>query len=138
MKQMKRFLGRGVKLKERCERGEEIEKVLARLTADTYRWSFRKFRHPDLQRLCKRMIKYRNELYTFIKAGVEPTSNNAEREIRPAVLMRKTSYGNRSARGARNQSVLMSILRTCAKQNINFVEFATAYLAKTKSSLEFG
>lgn len=138
MKQMKRFFRRGIKLKERYEQGEDIEKALARLTTDTHRWSFRRVRHPDLQRLCKRMVKYRNELYTFIKTRVEPTNNKAEREIRPAVLMRKMSYGNRSVQGAKNQSILMSVIRTCAKQNINFVEFATSYLSKNKFSLEFG
>jgi transposase len=138
MKQMKRFFRRGVTLQEKYQEGQAIEKRLARLQEDTLKLSRRKFRHPDLQRLCKRLIKYRGELYTFVTSGVDPTNNNAEREIRPAVLMRKTSYGNRSPHGAQAQSVLMSVIRTCAKQNINFVDFATAYLAKTKSSLEFG
>ena len=42
-----------------------------------------------------------------------PFDNNAaERAIRPAVIIRKNSYGNRSQRGADTQAVLMSIYRT--------------------------
>ncbi len=74
----------------------------------------------DLIRLSKRLIKYRDELYTFIKTGLDPTNNPAEREIRPAVLMRKTSYGNRSDRGGENQAILMSMIRTAQKQGRNF------------------
>jgi hypothetical protein len=36
---------------------------------------------------------------------------NAERTIRPAVIIRKNSYGNRSQRGTEAQAVLMSIFR---------------------------
>ena len=39
-------------------------------------------------------------------------NNHAERTIRPAVIIRKNSYGNRSQRGADCQAVLMSIFRT--------------------------
>ena len=39
-------------------------------------------------------------------------NNTAERAIRPAVIIRKNSYGNRSQRGADCQAVLMSIFRT--------------------------
>jgi len=40
------------------------------------------------------------------------TINHAERTIRPAVIIRKNSYGNRSERGADCQAVLMSIFHT--------------------------
>ena len=39
-------------------------------------------------------------------------NNHAERQIRPAVVSRKTSYGNRSKQGADVQAMLMSIFRT--------------------------
>jgi hypothetical protein len=43
---------------------------------------------------------------------VPSNNNHAEREIRPAVLMRKVSYGNQSERGAATRGVLMSVCRT--------------------------
>ncbi|MGL4462500.1 MAG: IS66 family transposase, partial [Planctomycetia bacterium] len=58
-----------------------------------------------------RRRKRRPHLPRFLEVEGVPSSNNkAEREIRPAVLMRKASYG--SAKGADNRSVLMSIHRT--------------------------
>lgn len=39
-------------------------------------------------------------------------NNHAERQIRPAVIIRKNSLCNRSERGAATQAILMSIYRT--------------------------
>lgn len=127
---LKSFFERGKKLREDHAARRDVETHLKRLQGDTERFAFRKFRHPKLKTLAKRILKYRGELYTFIEKNLEPTNNNAEREIRPAVLMRKTSYGNRSDRGATNQSILMTHLQTCRKRGQNFVEFATQHLAR--------
>ena len=61
----------------------------------------------------KRFRRHRNDLFTFLDNAAVPFDNNAaERAIRPAVIIRKNSYGNRSERGADTQAVLMSIYRT--------------------------
>ena len=39
-------------------------------------------------------------------------NNHAERQIRPAVVLRKNSYGNRSQEGADVQAIIMSVMRT--------------------------
>jgi transposase len=127
---LKSFFTRAKKLREDHAEGRDIQSRLKRLQGDTERFAFRKFRHPKLKVLAKRIIKYRGELYTFIEKNLEPTNNNAEREIRPAVLMRKTSYGNRSERGAENQAILMTHLQTCRKLGLNFVGFATQHFAR--------
>ena len=44
--------------------------------------------------------------------AVSADNNRAEREIRPAVIARKNSCHNMSQRGARTQSILMSVYRT--------------------------
>lgn len=125
---LKDFFDRGKILREDHASGKDVSKRLKRLKADTERFACRKFKHPELQILAKRLIKYRREMYTFIEKDLEPTNNNAEREIRPAVLMRKTSYGNRSEQGRKNQSILMSIIRTAEKRGQNFVMMATEHL----------
>ena len=64
-------------------------------------------------RLVKRLRKYENYLFTFLERDGIPFDNNpGERLIRPAVILRKNSYGNRSEQGADCQAVLMSIFRT--------------------------
>lgn len=133
-KRCQRFYERAVDLREDYAGGTDIEKGLQRLIADTHQFIFSQPRHPELKRLNKRLVKYRNELYTFIKAGMDPTNNHAEREIRPAVLMRKISYGNRSDRGAKNQAILMSMIRTAKKRGLDFIPFAADYLAKRNSA----
>jgi transposase len=65
------------------------------------------------KRLIKRLRRHRNDLFTFLNQPNVPFDNNtAERAIRPAVIIRKNSYGNRSHRGADCQAALMSIFRT--------------------------
>ena len=68
---------------------------------------------PDVTRLIKRLNKYHHALLTFLDEPGVPFDNNlAEREIRPAVLMRKNSFHNMSHDGAITQAVLMTIYRT--------------------------
>jgi len=65
------------------------------------------------KRLIKRLRRHQHDLFTFLDQANVPFDNNtAERAIRPAVIIRKNSYGNRSQRGADCQAVLMSIFRT--------------------------
>ncbi len=65
------------------------------------------------RRLLKRLRRHQQDLFTFLdKDGVPFDNNHAERSIRPAVVIRKNSYGNRSEQGADCQAVLMSIFRT--------------------------
>jgi len=78
------------------------------------------------KRLIKRLRRHRNHLFTFLdKAGVPFDNNLAERAIRPAVIIRKNSYANRSQRGADIQAVLMSIYRTLKQRNHNPLETLT-------------
>ncbi len=65
------------------------------------------------RRLVKRLRRHQHDLLTFLDHDDVPFDNNhAERSIRPAVILRKNSYGNRSQRGAECQAVLMTIFRT--------------------------
>jgi len=65
------------------------------------------------RRLLKRFRRHREHLFTFLDDPAVPADNNhGERAIRPAVIIRKNTYGNRSQRGADTQAVLMSIYRT--------------------------
>ena len=127
-RRLKTFFHRGLALALAKASGQDIGKKLQCLRDDTSRFSMARHRHEDLIRLAKRLIKYRGELYTFIERGLDATNNHGEREIRPAVLMRKNSYGNRSAQGSRNQEILMTGVRTCAKRGINFVETVSDHL----------
>jgi hypothetical protein len=67
----------------------------------------------DAQRLANRLSKYRDSIFTFLDYQDVPFENNhAERQIRPAVVLRKNSQSNRSETGAVTQAILMSVYRT--------------------------
>ncbi len=67
----------------------------------------------------------RQALFIFlICPGLEAANYRAEQAIRPMVVARKVWGGNRTARGAHTQSVLVTILQTCRRQ----LRSATAFL----------
>ena len=77
---------------------------------------------PDNARLAKLLRKQRRHLLTFLYvAAMDPTNNVAERELRPAVIIRKTNGCNRSPIGARTHSILTSVIRTCQTHGRDFV-----------------
>ena len=64
------------------------------------------------------MRRHRDELLTFLDEPEVPFDNNhAERAIRPAVMIRKNRFGNRSNRGAETKAVLMSVYRTLQQRS---------------------
>jgi hypothetical protein len=87
-----------------------LEKRLADLAKAT--WN-----DPDADRLGARLRKYNGKLTTFLhKPEVPGTNNTAERELRPAVVLRKITGGNRSAEGAKAWAILASVIRTIQRQ----------------------
>jgi transposase len=98
---------------------------LARLHGRMVELATGEWGNGNARRLAKRLLKYGEELLTFVECdGVPADNNHAEREIRPAVLMRKVSQGNRSARGARTRAVLMTIYRTLKKRGLDPLKVA--------------
>jgi transposase len=93
-----------------------IEAAMDRLLAGTYT-------DPDNARLAKRLRKHRAALFTFLtRDDVDATNNLAEREVRPAVIARKLSAGNRTGAGAETHAVLASVLRTCRRRGRDILQ----------------
>ena len=83
----------------------------------------RKLTDPDNKRFAKRLRKQRPHLLRFLHTnGLDPTNNQAERMLRPAVIIRKTNGCNRTERGALAHAILASILVTCRQQGLSLVE----------------
>jgi transposase len=84
---------------------------------------------PENVKLVKLLTKQRHRLLTFLYIEeVDPTNNIAERRIRPAVIVRKISAGNRSDRGSETHATLTSIVQTCRQQEKDFLDVATRLL----------
>ncbi len=74
----------------------------------------------DARRLTERLRRYDEYLFTFLDYSFVTADNNfGERQIRPAVILRKNSQSNRSDRGAATQAVLMSAYRTLRLRGLN-------------------
>jgi transposase len=79
--------------------------------------------HDESLRFAEHLVRNRDAVFTFLKRpDVEATNHLAEQAIRPAVINRKTSGGNRTDNGARTQAVLMSVLRTCKLRCISAMD----------------
>ncbi len=68
---------------------------------------------PPQRTLAQRMVRFANELFTFVEHEfVAPDNNLAERRIRPLVIYRKVTGGSRSDNGANTTVILMSMVST--------------------------
>lgn len=94
---------------------------------------------PDCQRLAKRLRKHSHQLFTFLEQmNVESNNNRAERAIRPAVVTRKISGGNRSSAGTEALSIITSIIQTCNQQGKDFVEVGMEIIRRYHANLPTG
>jgi hypothetical protein len=81
-----------------------------------------------------RLTKQRDHLFTFLDhPGVGATNNLAERQLRPAVIARKLSCGNKTMAGARTFQILASLAATCAQTAVSFIDFLANALAPDSS-----
>jgi hypothetical protein len=82
------------------------------------------------ERIRLRIAKQRDHLFTFLDhANVHATNNLAERQLRPAVISRKLSCGNKTEAGARTREVLTSIAATCQQTGISLVDHLARQMA---------
>ncbi len=79
---------------------------------------------PFEERVRQRLVKQRDHLFIFLDhEGVDATNNLAERQLRPAVISRKVSCGNRTKNGARTWEILASLSATCRQRDQSFLDF---------------
>ena len=73
-----------------------------------------------LENFAKRLKKHKDELLTFLyEKGIDFHNNHAEQQIRPDVIFRKITFGNRSDKGVQNHNILMSVLQTAKLNNLD-------------------
>jgi hypothetical protein len=126
-KKLRRLLGDAIRLRSAqgispestASRRQRLDERLDELIATPWQ-------DAQATRLIKRLRRHRNDLFTFLDQNGVPFDNNlAERAIRPAVIIRKNCYNNRSQAGADIQAVLMSIYRTLRQRGHNPLQTLT-------------
>jgi hypothetical protein len=95
-------------------------------------------RHPRTEAFRKRLSGPEQKLLftCFRRPQVPPTNNQAERSLRPLVIMRKIVQGTRSDKGLENHSVLRSLFETARRQGKKPHEFFLALLTKTAAQAQ--
>lgn len=90
-----------------------------------------KFRAKDTRRIQTRIRNQNTNLLTaLIYQDVPLTNNAAERQIRPAVIIRKISGGSRSDKGAETMAVNFSIIQSIRMRNQPLIPTLQTMLVK--------
>jgi transposase len=102
-------------------------------------WIDQLLAHPCTQggdaRVKNRLAKQRPHLLGCLKdVRVEPTNNRAERSLRPAVIARKLSCGNKTDRGRRSWEILASLGETYHQTRRDFISFLANHAALPKTA----
>jgi len=107
-------------------KAEALRRQLRRLCA-------RALRHPKAEAFRKRLLGPEQKLLftCFRRPNVPPTNNQAERSLRPLVIMRKIVQGTRSDKGLENHSVLRSLFETARRQGKKPHEFFHVLLTQS-------
>lgn len=86
----------------------------------------RQLTDPDNVRFAKRLRKHRKHILRFLYVDeLDATNNLAERQLRPAVITRKTNGCNQTSEGAQTHAILGSVLATCRQQAVPILEYLT-------------
>ena len=89
-----------------------------------------RFTYEPNRRLAGHLLNHAMHWFWFlIDPTIDATNHWAEQAIRPAVVNRKVWGGNRTWLGARAQSILMSVIRTCEQRALDAFEFLVQALA---------
>jgi len=77
-----------------------------------------------LSKLCESLLDDFEKLWMFTRiAGMDPTNNMAERDLRKLVIWRRKSYGTRSERGKKFVERITTVAQTIRKRAENVLHF---------------
>lgn len=118
-KKIKRLINDALRLRDRREQLSKM--IYLRRVVDIkqrlFDFMMSPYENKNLQRLSKRFNKFWLDMFTFLQDPDVAWNNNlAERMIRPNVIYRNRSFGNRSDRGARAHGTIMSLMQTLRLQ----------------------
>jgi transposase len=132
---LRRIIGKGYVHWRGFRRGRISEEVFRRLAERQRARMSAALEHFDgklvgnkAKALHKRLGEHFDGYFNWYRYGVPPDNSLAERAIRPIVVNRKVSGGNRSEWGAELTAFMHTVLGTCRKQGLPVFETLAAYL----------
>lgn len=92
---------------------------------------------PKVARFCSNLLAVESALWTFAAVdGVEPTNNQAERVLRPAVLWRKNAFGCHSAAGCHFTERMLTVVQTLRLQKRRVFDYLSHALQAHRAGLQ--
>jgi transposase len=121
---IKALLQRGLSLRDRYQAGAITHHgslvMAGRLKSQLLDLVWREKCHQGNDRLAAFLYDHLDSFFTYLRMpGVDATNWRGEHAIRYAVVNRKVWGGNRTWRGAKVQSTLMSVLQTCIMRGLS-------------------
>jgi transposase len=124
-RKIKRLINDARRLREKYDQIPSGKYAYLRLRLEQRLFDFTTavYTNKNLLRLSKRFVQSWLEMFQFLKDPTLDWNNNfAERMIRPNVIYRNRSFGNRSDRGAEAHGTIMSLMQTLRLQGKNVGE----------------
>ena len=131
---IKKLLQDGLALRDRRDEGElsahGLKVAVGRLRARLNRLiDGGQVTNPANARFVKHLLNYRHAVFRYLeRPGIEATNWPAEHEMRLVARIRKSCAGNRTERGARTLSVLLSVFRTGTKRGCDLLDLTATIL----------
>lgn len=135
--EMKQLLLASEKARDRIWRNDFDEKIRNRVMAQ-YQLKLSNLiiqpmsKKKEIATIQKRFKKHQDKILFFMESADVPFHNNfSEQAIRNAKIHQKISGGFRSTAGAERHAVILSVIETCRKQNLNVLDsLKQIYLGK--------
>lgn len=101
---------------------EELSPKAAWFKNELLKITEQELKNKEADNLRRRLIKHKDELFTFLAYPYVPADNNrAERDLKPPIIHRKLMYFNTTERGARHYEVIMTLAQTAKKNGQNTI-----------------
>jgi transposase len=114
------LLAMAMNLRTQCISDSTFYSKAAKVKAEILDTVHRSAHHFGVQRIQNIFRENKRRVYHWAEDRSVPADNNrAERDLRPTVIARKTSFGSQSDAGAQTRSILMTVLHTLRKQGFD-------------------
>ena len=108
---------------------EEYQHQVGQIEARLDTLIFSRPQDTDCNRINRRLVRHRFELFTFLtEADVPPDNNPGERDIRSLAAARSDGGVHRAPWSARAFATIKSVVATCRKNGLRFIDYGLSVL----------
>lgn len=117
VEQLSILLSDAIKLRNRKISDKVYYRKAQMLKKQILNWAYCDCQHAAIRSYQDIFKKGQGRLFEWAEDRNVPADNNrAERELRPVIIARKTSFGSQSERGAKTRSILTTLINTVKKR----------------------